>query len=96
MIFIAPVEMLSGLYLARFGVLFSSVVLGCRYNLKLLDPAVSGAHWLIRGGFLAHRYTYRRVLAAEARSTAGLLFLSQYLCATILPTLIRWCETGGF
>ena len=38
-------EMLSGLYPARFGVLFCSVVLGWRY-LKLLGSDVSGARFL--------------------------------------------------
>ena len=37
-----------------------------------------------------------RLLAAEPRSIAGLLFHCQYLCGTILVTRIRWCGTGGF
>ena len=43
---------------ARFGVLFCSVVLGCRYKLKLLDRAVSGALFLTGDVFecdIAHR-----------------------------------------
>ena len=39
-----------------------------------------------RGVLVAHRYTLRR-LAAEPRSTAGLLFPSQCPSGTILPTL---------
>ena len=35
-------------------------------------------------------------LAAEPLSTAEHLFTTQRPCGTILPTLIRWCETGGF
>ena len=34
---------------ASFGVLFCSLVLGCRYTLKLLDCAVSGARFLTGG-----------------------------------------------
>ena len=46
---------------ARLGVLFCSVVLGCRQDthLKLLDPAVSGARFLtgdvFEGNIIAHR-----------------------------------------
>ena len=43
---------------ASFGVLFCSLVLGCRYTLKLLDRAVSGARFLTGGVFecdISHR-----------------------------------------
>ena len=40
-----------------------------------------------RGALVAHRYTYMRLLAAEPRSTAGLLFSSRCLCRAILLTL---------
>ena len=38
--------MLSFFFPASFGVLFCSLVLGCRYTSKLLDRAVSGARFL--------------------------------------------------
>ena len=50
--------MLSGFSPARLGVLFCSVVLCCRYILKLLESAVSGALFLTGGVFecdIAHR-----------------------------------------
>ena len=54
-------EMLSGFCPARFGLLFCSVVLGCRYtpkSFKLLDRSISGASFLTGDVFecdLAHR-----------------------------------------
>ena len=39
-----------------------------------------------RGAVIAHRFTYMRLVAAEPRSIAGLLFRCQYLCGTILVT----------
>ena len=50
--------MLLGCYLSRFGVVFSSVVIDCRYNLKQLDRVVSGARFLTAGVLefdIAHR-----------------------------------------
>ena len=44
----------------------------------------------------SHSGTLMRFLAAEPHSSAGHLFSNQYLCGTILVTLIRWCGTGGF
>ena len=43
--------MLSGFCPASFGVLFGSVVLGCRHIPKLLNLVVSGASFLIEGVF---------------------------------------------
>ena len=39
-----------------------------------------------RGAVISHRFTYGRLLAVEPRSIAGLLFLCQHLCGTILVT----------
>ena len=63
--------MLSGFCPASFGVLFCSVVLGCRYT-KLLDRAVSGARFLAGGVFecdISHR-----------RSVAVLCMLHKIRC----------------
>ena len=38
------------------------------------------------GAVISHRYTYKRLFAAEPRSTPGLLFYCQYHCVTILVT----------
>ena len=45
-----------------------------------------------RGAVIAHWYTLMRLLAAQPRSIAGLLFPCQYLCGTILVTayLMAW------
>ena len=40
-----------------------------------------------RGALVAHRYSYISLLAAESRSTAGILLPSQCPCGTILLTL---------
>ena len=45
-----------------FGVLFCSLVTGCRYNLKLLDRAVSGARFLT-GGVIEGDISHRRSVA---------------------------------
>ena len=52
-----------GVLSCRFGVLFCSVVLGCRYYVKLLDHAVSGA-WFLAGGAFECDIAYRRSVAA--------------------------------
>ena len=69
--------MLSGFCPASFGVLFCSLVLGCRYNLKLLDRAVSGARFLTGGVFecdISHR-----------RSVAVLCMLYKIRCNPVHP-----------
>ena len=43
-----------------------------------------------------HIGTLMRLLAAEPRSIAGLLFHCQYLCGTILVTPCSMVGTGGF
>ena len=47
---------------ARFGVLFCSVLLGCRYHFKLLDRVVSAASFLT-GGVLQCDIALRRSVA---------------------------------
>ena len=54
--------MLSGFCPASFGVLFCSLVLGCRYTLKLLDRAVSGPRFLA-GGVSECDISHRRSVA---------------------------------
>ena len=69
--------MLSGFCPASFGVLFCSLVLGCRCNLKLLDPEVSGARFLTGGVFecdIVHR-----------RSVAALCILYKIRCNQMHP-----------
>ena len=51
--------------------------------------------WL-HAALWSHIGTLKRLLAAEPRSIAGLLFPFQYLRGTILVTRIRWCGTPGF
>ena len=48
------------------------------------------------GALAAHRYALMHGLAAEPRSTAGLLFSSRCPSGTILLTSIRRCGTVGF
>ena len=60
-----------------FGVLFCSLVIGCRYTLKLLDRAVSGARFLAGGVYecdISHR-----------RSVAVLCFLYKIWCNLVHP-----------
>ena len=132
--------MLSGFWHTRFGVLFCSVVLGCRYTPYTTGPCsqwcqfLNWHHWVPVGwgwggvfecdhahyrsvavcsctGSGVFRCTlfmvlylsrvcrcvvhalldrtsvhYMSLLAAERRSTIGLLFSSQYPCGTILVT----------
>ena len=70
--------MLSGFCLARFGVLFCRLVLGCRYTPKIiLDRVVSSASFLTGGVFecdLAHR-----------RSVAVLCMLYKIRCNPMHP-----------
>ena len=54
--------MLLGFCLASFGILFCSVVFGCRYTRKLLDHVVSGACFLA-GGVLNCDLSHRRSVA---------------------------------
>ena len=54
--------MLLGFCLASFGILFCSVVFGCRTHLKLLDRVVSGACFLA-GGVLNCNLSHRRSVA---------------------------------
>ena len=54
--------MLLGFCPASFGVLVCSLVLCCRYNLKLLDRAVSGARFLT-GGVFECNISHRRSVA---------------------------------
>ena len=60
-----------------YWVLFCSLVLGCRYHLKLLDRAVSGARFLTLGVFecdISHR-----------RSVAVLCMLYKISCNPVHP-----------
>ena len=62
---------------ASFGVLFCSVVFGCRLHLKLLDRAVSGVRFLTGGVFecdIAHR-----------RSVAVLCMMYKIRCIQMHP-----------
>ena len=43
---------------------------------------------------LSHIGTLTRLLAAEPRTSAGLLFPCQYLCGRSWLPRIRWCGTG--
>ena len=54
--------MLLGFCLGNFGILFCSVVFGCRRHLKLLDRVVSGACFLA-GGVLNCDLSHRRSVA---------------------------------
>ena len=50
---------------------------------------------VMRDAFVAHRYTYEPP-RCRTLSTAGFLFLSEYLCGTILLTQCSMCRTVKF
>ena len=54
---------LSGFCPVSFGVLFCSVVLGCRYTLKLLDLVVNGARFITGEGVFECDIAHRRSVA---------------------------------
>ena len=75
--------MLSAFCPARFGVLFCSVVLGCRYARETTGPSVSGARFLTVGVFECG-IIYRR-------SVAVLCMLYQIRCNPMHPLKIIQC-----
>ena len=48
-----------------------------------------------RCALVTHRYIHMRLLAAEPRSAAGLVFPSQYLCGQIMLTLFSMVGFNG-